>query len=156
MAVDQYVFCLDIAMHDVQVMEVQQGLTDHQQKLLGLALRQAVLRLGQQVVVERVGPSVLEDKIELGRSLHHIDKLSDGLVRQLCQDVDLPLQILDLVWLVQSLLLVDLDGYLLIGPFVHTHSHDTVCALTQFPVDLVESHLLLTLHRHDEVQQAYP
>ena len=43
-------------------MQLPEGLGDGPEDLLGLGLGQAVLRFGEQVVVERVGPAVFLDE----------------------------------------------------------------------------------------------
>ena len=152
-AVDEDVFGLDVAVGDVEVVQVLEGLCDDQEELLGLGLGQAMLGLGEQVVVEGIGAAVLEDEVELCLRFDDVEQLGDGGVGQLSEDVDLPLQILDLVGLVQPLLLVDLYGDLLVGALVHPHLHDPVRSFPQLPVDLVVVLLFLGLYGHDEVEQ---
>jgi hypothetical protein len=152
-SVYQNVLRFYIAVDDVQVVQVLQRLRDHQQKLLGLCLGQAVFGLGEQVVVEGVGSPVLEDEVELSLRLDDVDELGDGGVGELGEDVDLPLQVLNLVGLIHALLFVDLHCDLLVVALVEPHADRAVCALPQFSEDLVVAHFLLGLDGHDEVEQ---
>jgi hypothetical protein len=152
-AVDEDVLRLDVPVDDVQLVQVRQCLCDHQQKLLGLLLWQTVLWLGEQVVVEGVGAAILQDEVEFGLRLDDVDEFGDGGVAELGQDVDLPLQVLDLVGLVDALLLVDLDGDLLVGALVKPHTHSPIRALPQLSEDLVINHLLLGLDGDDKVEE---
>lgn len=49
----------------------------------------------------------------------------------------LSLDVLHLAWLVNSQLLVDLNGHLLIIVLVVSHPDSPICTLTQLPIDLV-------------------
>ena len=125
-AVEQDVLGLDVAVHDVALVQVPQRLCDGAEELLGLLLLEAVLRAGEQVVVERVGAAVLLDQVDLGTALNDVDELGDDRVAQLRQDVHLTLQVLQLVGLVQPLLLVDLYGHLVVGALADAHLHHAV------------------------------
>ena len=125
-AVEQDVLGLDVAVHDVALVQVPQRLCDGAEELLGLLLLEAVLRAGEQVVVERVGAAVLLDQVDLAAALNDVDELGDDRVAQLRQDVHLTLQVLQLVGLVQPLLLVDLYGHLVVGALADAHLHHAV------------------------------
>lgn len=85
-----------------------------------------MLRFREQIVVKRVGASILKNKIKLGLSLNDFSQLCDGIMRKFSQNIDLPFQILDLIRLINLLLLIYLDSNLLISPFIKTHPHDTI------------------------------
>lgn len=88
--VQQDVLGLYVAVHEVEGVQVADGFGDGPEELLGLALRHAVLGLREQVVVERVGPSVLLDQVDLGRTLNDFEQPGDDRVVQFGEDVDLP------------------------------------------------------------------
>ena len=81
-AVEQDIFGLDIAVDDVALVQVLDGLSDGLEELLSLGLLHPVLRLRQQVVVQRVGPSVLLDQEDLSRTLNHLQQTGDHRVVQ--------------------------------------------------------------------------
>jgi hypothetical protein len=73
MPIDQDVFGFDVSMNDIQLVQVQKCLRDDDQEMFSLMLRKAVLWLGQQVVVERVGSSVLQYQVEFALSFDDVD-----------------------------------------------------------------------------------
>lgn len=89
--VQQYIFGLDVPMDDVPFMQIAQGLRDGLEELFGLCFLHSMLRFGEEVVVERVGSSVLLDEVYFGGAFDGVDEFGDDRVVQLGQDVDLPL-----------------------------------------------------------------
>lgn len=85
--------------------------------------------------------------------LDDVDESGDGGMGKFSQDVDFPLQVLYLVGLVDPLLLVDLDGYFLVGALIESHPDCPVGSFPQLSEDLVVVHLFLGPDRDDEVEQ---
>ena len=81
------------------------------------------------------------------------DEFCDGGMGEFSKDVYLSFQIFNLVGLIDSLLLIDLNGYLLVCSLIQAHSDSAVRSLTQLSKNLIVFHLFFWFDGHDEVEQ---
>lgn len=118
-------------------MKVAEGLGNGLEEYFGFRLLHAMLRLGEEIIIQRVGPSVLLDKIDLVGTFYDINQLGYHWVIKLSQYIDFALEVFKLIWLVEFLFVVDLNCYFLVRSFADPHLHHTVCPFAQLLIDLV-------------------
>lgn len=61
MTIQENVFCFDIPMHNILIMEVFYRLCDCFKELFGFGLLEAVLRFGEKIIIEGISTSVLKN-----------------------------------------------------------------------------------------------
>lgn len=80
MSIDENVLSFDISMDDISLMQIQKHLGNDQKKLFGLMFCQSVLWFRQEIVVEGVGSSVLQNEVELGLGFNYVGQFGYGVV----------------------------------------------------------------------------
>jgi len=152
MPVNKNILSLNVSVDDIKTVQILQGLSNDEHKFLGLCFVHFVLRLREQVVIERISASILQDEVNFRLGLNSLDKLSNGRMVELCKQVDLSLQVLNLIGLIDFLLLVYLDGNLLSAFLLDAHSDNAVCAFAQLAEYLVLAELLFPLNLDVEIE----
>lgn len=89
-----------------------------------------MLRLRQEVVIERIGSAVFLDEEDLGGALDDFYQSGDHWMAQFGQDVDFSLQVLYLVGFVQTPFFVDFYCYFLVASLAKTHLHNSIGSLS--------------------------
>jgi len=59
MSIYKNIFCLNITMNNIEIMQIQKRLRNNQQKLFCLRFSKTMLRLRQQVIVKRICSTIL-------------------------------------------------------------------------------------------------
>lgn len=77
-SVYQDVLSLYVAVDDLKIVQVLQRLCNYEEKLLCLCFGQSVLRLGEEVVVERISAAILKDEVQLCLRFNDIYQFGNG------------------------------------------------------------------------------
>ena len=101
-------------MNNVPLVQILKSLRDRLEHLLRLRLLQPMLRLRQQIIIQRISTPILLYQIYLGRTFDNINQLSNNRMIQFGQDINFPLKIFQFIRLIQPLLLINLDCYFLV------------------------------------------
>lgn len=113
-SVEENVLSFDIPVNNVPFVQILKSLRDRLEHLLRLRLLQPMLRLRQQIIIQRISTPILLYQINLRRTFDNINQLSNNWMIQFGQDINFPLKILQFIRLIQPLLLIYLDCYFLV------------------------------------------